>query len=197
MGVGDINLIAKIAPYNDGFRGMVKADQIIDVVATQTGATLNETNTTGFKVYLCDATSASITVNLPTAVGNTARFTFKKIDSSANTVTIDPNASETVDGVATKTISAQYGTLTVVSNGSNWFTIVQPVADAITGGASTIATMDLSTNRALVSDGSGKVATSSVSTTELGYLFGATSNIQTQIDSISGAVDENFLEVMG
>ena len=29
MGVGDINLIAKIAPFNDGFTGMVHADQII------------------------------------------------------------------------------------------------------------------------------------------------------------------------
>jgi len=29
MGTGDINLIAKIAPYNDGFTGMVDADQVI------------------------------------------------------------------------------------------------------------------------------------------------------------------------
>lgn len=41
-------------------------------------------------------------------------------------------------------------------------------------------------NRALVSDGNGLPTHSVVSATELGYLNGATSNIQTQINSISG-----------
>jgi hypothetical protein len=37
MGVGDINLIAKIAPYNDGFQGMVDADQVIVDAAAFSG----------------------------------------------------------------------------------------------------------------------------------------------------------------
>ena len=37
-------------------------------------------------------------------------------------------------------------------------------------------------NRALVSDGSGYVSASSVTNTELGYLSGVTSGIQTQIN---------------
>lgn len=53
----------------------------------------------------------------------------------------------------------------------------------ITGGASTITTSNLTANRALVSDASGKVAVSAVTGTELGYLDGVTSNIQTQLDS--------------
>ena len=52
----------------------------------------------------------------------------------------------------------------------------------ITGGASSITTSNLTTNRALVSDGSGKVAVSAVTNTELGYLDGVTSNIQTQLN---------------
>lgn len=52
----------------------------------------------------------------------------------------------------------------------------------ITGGASTITTSNLTANRALVSDGSGKVAVSAVTNTELGYLDGVTSNIQTQLN---------------
>lgn len=52
----------------------------------------------------------------------------------------------------------------------------------ITGGASTITTSNLTTNRALVSDGSGKVAVSAVTNTELGYLDGVTSAIQTQLN---------------
>jgi len=42
-------------------------------------------------------------------------------------------------------------------------------------------------NRALVSNGSGNVAASSVTATELGYLSGVTSAIQTQINSISAS----------
>lgn len=54
--------------------------------------------------------------------------------------------------------------------------------DTITGGATTIATDDLTASRALVSDGSGKVAVSDVTSTEIGYLDGVTSALQTQLD---------------
>lgn len=57
---------------------------------------------------------------------------------------------------------------------------------AITGGASTIVTANLTANRALESNSSGKVSASTVSSTELGYLSGVTSNIQTQLNAISG-----------
>ena len=55
----------------------------------------------------------------------------------------------------------------------------------ITGGASTIASSNLTANRALISNGSGKVAVSEVTSTELGYLDGVTSNLQTQINGKS------------
>lgn len=51
----------------------------------------------------------------------------------------------------------------------------------ITGGASTITTSNLTTSSALVSDTNGKVAASTVSATEVGYLSGVTSAIQTQL----------------
>ena len=52
----------------------------------------------------------------------------------------------------------------------------------ISGGASTIASSNLTANRALISNGSGKVAVSAVTSTELGYLDGVTSAIQTQLN---------------
>lgn len=51
----------------------------------------------------------------------------------------------------------------------------------ITGAATTITSSNLATSVALVSDGSGKVAASAVTATELGYVGGVTSAIQTQI----------------
>lgn len=54
---------------------------------------------------------------------------------------------------------------------------------AITGAATTIVSSDLTASRALVANGSGKVAVSSVTSTELGYLSGVTSALQTQLDA--------------
>lgn len=59
---------------------------------------------------------------------------------------------------------------------------------AITGGASSIATTNLSTNLALVSNTSGKVAVSNVTSTELGYLSGVTGAIQTQFSGKQATV---------
>jgi len=54
----------------------------------------------------------------------------------------------------------------------------------ITGAATTIDTENLTASMALVSDANGKVAAhASVSATELGYLDGATSALQTQLDA--------------
>lgn len=57
------------------------------------------------------------------------------------------------------------------------------VQATITGGASTITTANLTASRAVISNASGKVAVSSVTDTELGYVSGVTSAIQTQIDT--------------
>ena len=53
----------------------------------------------------------------------------------------------------------------------------------IAGAVSTITTSDLTASRAVVSSGAGKVAISDVTSTELGYLDGVTSAVQTQLDS--------------
>lgn len=54
--------------------------------------------------------------------------------------------------------------------------------DTITGAATTITTANLTTSRALISNASGKVAVSTVTDTELGYVSGVTSAIQTQLN---------------
>lgn len=54
----------------------------------------------------------------------------------------------------------------------------------ITGAATTVDDADLTINRALISNGSGKIAVSDVTSTELGYLDGVTSNVQSQLNNI-------------
>lgn len=60
----------------------------------------------------------------------------------------------------------------------------------ITGGASTITSNNLTVSRVLVSNASGKVAASSVTSTELGYLSGVSSNVQTQINNVKTVTDK-------
>lgn len=55
--------------------------------------------------------------------------------------------------------------------------------EKVTGAATTITDSNLTADRALISNSSGKVAVSSVTSTELGYLDGVTSNIQTQLNN--------------
>lgn len=78
---------------------------------------------------LVDATAANRTITLPAASGVSGRiYVIKKIDSSANTVTIDPNAAELIDGAATKVLSAQWDSLTIQSDGTSWFIIADKIA---------------------------------------------------------------------
>jgi hypothetical protein len=55
--------------------------------------------------------------------------------------------------------------------------------DTITGAATTITSANLTVSRAVVSDATGKIVVSTVTSTEVGYLSGVTSAIQTQINS--------------
>lgn len=62
---------------------------------------------------------------------------------------------------------------------------------SVTGGASTITGSNLTASRALISNSSGKVAVSAVTSTELGYLDGVTGNIQDQIDELNSNLSQN------
>lgn len=79
--------------------------------------------------------------------------------------------------------AAQGDITTLKGNVTTLTTALQSKQDNIVGGASTITDDNLAANRALVSDGNGKVAVSNVTSTELGYLDGVTSNVQTQLDN--------------
>lgn len=63
----------------------------------------------------------------------------------------------------------------------------------IAGAVSTVLTSDLTVSRALVSDGSGKIAVSDVTSTELGHLDGVSSAIQTQIDDLESRRAANLV----
>lgn len=72
-------------------------------------------------VVFCNATAGAITVDLPAAASHTGRVvTFRKTDTSTNTVTIDGNGSETIGGSTTRLLHTVGETYDIVSDGSNW-----------------------------------------------------------------------------
>lgn len=110
-------------------------------------------------------------------------------DSTGNQTTYDFTAFGSVDDVKVGTQSvvtnkiANLGTM-AGENKANY-------QAKITGAATTITDSNLTASRAIVSDNSGKVAVSTVTSTELGYLSGVTSAVQTQLNgkqaTITGA----------
>ena len=86
---------------------------------------------------------------------------------------------------ATGVTAAEFGYLSGVT--SNIQTQLGSKQDTITGAATTIVSSNLTADKALISDGSGKVSASTVTSAELGYLSGVTSNIQTQLTSAASS----------
>lgn len=88
-----------------------------------------------------------------------------------------------VDAVATRVSTNESDIDGLQTSVGNIQTTLGSKQDVIAGAASTITDSNLTANRALISNGSGKVDVSAVTSTELGYLDGVTSNIQTQLNS--------------
>jgi hypothetical protein len=73
---------------------------------------------------LVDASGGAVTITLPASSGITGRvYNIKKTDSSGNAVIIDPNSTETIDGLGTMSTTTQYQAFTVVCDGSNWWAL--------------------------------------------------------------------------
>jgi len=76
------------------------------------------------RTVLANATGGNIDLSLPDPTVNTdVVYIIKKIDASVNTVTLLPDASETIDGAASVVLTTQYETVKVVCDGVNWFVI--------------------------------------------------------------------------
>lgn len=73
---------------------------------------------------LADATTGAINVPLPIASTVPRRiYVIKKIDASVNLVTVSASGGDFIDGSATFPMSVQWQSVTVQSNGTNWFII--------------------------------------------------------------------------
>lgn len=117
--------IALLAPGTSG-QALVSAGAAAPVWSWPSVPTAVKTTTYAIAasdtLVLVDASSASFTTTLPTAVGiSGATIRIKRVDQTlANAVTLATTSSQTIDGVTTKTLATQYEEWAVVSDGSNW-----------------------------------------------------------------------------
>lgn len=121
--------------YYGGFRGINASGAWVRMSNDKLVRSVNAPATVGSTddVLKADATSGAFTINLPTAASVPGKVvSIKKIDSSANQITVDPYSAETIDGSSTKKIFFQNDVLQIVSDGANWQDITQKVLRAPT-----------------------------------------------------------------
>lgn len=136
------------------------------------------------------ATTASSTA---TAAQSTATAAQTAADAAQSTATAAGTAAAAAASAATAAqstadskaaIDDTAAAATTTYSSSKIETELGTKQDTITGAATTIIDSNLTTNRALISNSTGKVEASSITSTQLGYLSGVTSNIQSQINAL-------------
>lgn len=89
-----------------------------------TSKTGTYTAASGDDVILCATAGGAFSLTLPAAASNTGKqFHIVKTDASTNLLTIDGNASETIDGSLTQVLSNQWQSYKIVSDGTNWVSL--------------------------------------------------------------------------
>lgn len=127
--------------------------------------------------------------------GTTAQYLAKNSNTDGDVAWVTLTASKITDVTATAAelniTDGLTATTTELNYSSGVTSAIQTQLDAkqatITGAASTVVSSNLTANRAVISNGSGKLDVSTATDTEIGYLSGVTSPIQGQIDAKQNA----------
>lgn len=94
---------------------------IVQTIKKSIAVSSNTTASLSDYLIEVDASSGSVTINLP-AASEAANiiYNIKKIDSTGNSVIVDGDGSETIDGATTQTITSQWTNMQLMSNGTSW-----------------------------------------------------------------------------
>lgn len=177
----NINLATKLAK---SITGLSIWNYIVSKI-TGSASTAITTNLERSKVIVTDANqklnvSGVYSAELEQLSGiDTTKSVQRQLNDKQDGLT---DGSEITSLTDTSTVSSANLSTKVVSPISA-LTIWNYIKGKMTGAISGIITSNLTASRALVSNTSGKVAVSGVTSTELGYLAGTTSKIQDQIDA--------------
>ena len=188
-----------ISPNDQEKVYFVQNDTAQSVVFTQ-GSGGNATVPTGAtKIIYADGAGAGAAVaDFTGALSVTGGVNATTLEINGTQVTSTAAELNVLDGITANVTELNYTTGLTSSAQTQIDSLSSSKQANITGAATTIASSDLTPERALLSDSNGKVAVSStISSTELGYLDGVTSNIQTQIDGISTSLVDDPSPTLG
>lgn len=136
---------------------------------------VQKSDITGLGIPAQDTTYSAATTSAAGLMSAADKTKLDGIATGATKITVDSSLSSTsTNPVQNKAVNTALGNKQAT----------------ITGAATTITGSNLTTSRALISNSSGKVAVSDVTSTELGYLDGVTSNVQTQLNNVNDAIDK-------
>ena len=112
-------------------------------------------------------------------INNSASITLSKLAPITASRALASNSSGVISAATTTLSELNFlsGTTSLVQNQING------KQATITGAATTITSSNLGSNLALISNGSGKVSVSTITSTELGRLSGVSGNVQDQLDT--------------
>lgn len=118
--------MAKLALLNRIADGTGTAAENAASFGTIRSITASTTIVSNDFAILANSTSGSIIVSLPPAATADGRIfcVIRTNSGGANNVTIDPYASETINGAANHILTSQYSRIVFISNGTAWFLIV-------------------------------------------------------------------------
>ena len=161
---------------------------VVDVSADQTKKMTKAEATASLAGANDFATYTLLTANINTVQDNVAATESRRV---ANVTLMNNEDTALQARIAANTLVAAANDLATFTRLDANINVVSANAAAvetrrtnnIAGAVSTITTSDLTASRALVSSGSGKVAISDITSTELGYLDGVSGAIQTQLDA--------------
>ena len=162
----------------------------INIVQANVNSQRSNVNTVSSNIATGDANSVAFTANVE------ARRTANIAGAISSVLTSDLTASRALVSGSGGKIEVSAVTSTEIGHLDGVTGAIQTQLDGkqatITGSASTIDTESLTADRAVISNGSQKIAVSDVTSTELGYLDGVTSAIQTQLDAKAALAGATF-----
>jgi hypothetical protein len=94
----------------------------IDVDLWDTTTVTSDYTASIYENILADANGGPLTITLPEP-SNDLEIVVKKIDSSENNVTVQPFASQTIDGKSSLMINSEYTARTITSDGTDYYII--------------------------------------------------------------------------
>ena len=176
-------------PWKRAYIGDLTLTRLTSPLSVESGGT-GATKAADARANLNAASLDSNTFTASQTIPNNSRF--KSSDTAGtevNLIGISNNDNIVIGGSANPKPVYVYGKMQLATDLAVEYggTGASNPADAranlgFTGGITTAITNNFSTNRAIISNADGKLASSSVTSTELGYLDGVTSKIQTQLN---------------